>query len=83
MSTVEDDLKSFTQFVRQQIGDDSELKLPDLFDLWLLQNANREDFAENVAAINASYEDFKRGDRGSAAGEHSARLRREFGFNNE
>lgn len=83
MSSIEDDLKSFTQFVHQQIGGDSELKLPDLFDLWLLQNPNREDFAENVAAINASYEDFKRGERGTAAGEHSAILRQEFGFNEE
>ena len=36
-------------------------------------------YAENVAAIAASIEDFKRGDRGTIAGEHSAQLRRQFG----
>jgi hypothetical protein len=37
-------------------------------------------YAENVAAANAAIRDFKNGDRGASAGEHSDQLRREFGI---
>jgi hypothetical protein len=36
--------------------------------------------AENVAAIAASIEDFRLGERGTPAGKHSAELRRRFGL---
>jgi hypothetical protein len=61
----------------------SELKLPELFDLWMLQNPTDVDYAENVAAINASINDFMNGERGTPAGEHSRELREEFGFSDE
>ena len=80
MATTEDDLKSFNQFVRERIGDDSDLKLPELLDLWMLQNPTDDDYTENVAAINASINDFMNGERGTPAGEHSRELREEFGF---
>ena len=83
MSTIESDLKSFTQFVLQQSRDEPELTLTELFDLWLLQNPTEEDYAENVAAINASINDFLRGERGTRAGVHSRQLRREFRINEQ
>ena len=54
-----------------------------LFDLWMLQNPRYDDDAENVAAINASIDDFMNGERGTPAGEHSKQLRQEFGFTDE
>ena len=85
MATTEDDLKSFTQFVYEHIGDETgaHSRLPELFDLWMLQNPTGADYAENVAAINASIDDFMNGERGTLAGEHSQKLRREFGLTDE
>lgn len=79
MATAEDDLKNFSQFVSEQVRDNTELRLPELFDLWLLQNPNADDHAENVTAINASINDYLNGERGTPAGEHSKSIREEFG----
>ena len=83
MATTEADLKSFTQFVNERMGEDPELKLPELFDLWLLQNPTDADYAENVAAINASINDFMNGERGTRAGVHSRELRQESAISDE
>lgn len=79
MSTANDDLKEFTQFVHDRTQHDAELQLPELFDMWLLQNPRADDHAENVAAVNASINDYLNGERGTPAGEHSQELREEFG----
>jgi hypothetical protein len=78
MPTTQDELKSFTEFVLQH--EDSDLTLPDLFDLWMLENPPADVRAEDVAAVNASINDFLSGERGTAAGEHSRQLRDEFGM---
>ena len=85
MTATEDDLNSFTQFVRERIRNDAstESKLPELFELWMLQNPSHDEYVENVAAINASINDFLNGERGTPAGEHSRKLREEFGFSDE
>ena len=85
MATTEDDLKKFTAFVHERIASASasKLGLPELFDLWMLQNPTDAGYAENVAAINASINDFMNGDRGTPAGEHSSELRDEFGLSDE
>ncbi len=80
MATTKQQLDSFMQFVRNRGAGDSEASLDELFDLWRHENPSAELYAENVAAIAASIEDFKRGERGTTAGEHSAQLRREFGL---
>ena len=81
MATTEQQLESFMQFVRNRVGaGDSEASLDELFDLWRHENPSGELYAQNVAAIAASIEDFKRGERGTTAGEHSSLLRREFGL---
>ena len=81
MATIDDDLKSFNQFVQQH--ESADLGLRELFDLWLIQNPAGSEYAENVAAINASINDFMNGERGSPAGEHSLQLREEFGMSDE
>ena len=85
MSTAEDDLKDFTAFVQSRIarGDTEQLGLADLFDLWMLENPSASNRAANIAAINASINDYMKGERGTPAGEHSQELRREFGLNEQ
>jgi len=81
MATTEQQLESFMQFVRNRVGTgDAEASLDELFDLWRHENPSAELYAQNVAAIAASIEDFKRGERGTIAGEHSTQLRQEFGL---
>ena len=79
MSTVENELESFTQFAKHQIGTrEGDVRIDELFDQWRTENPSDEHYAENVAAIRASIVDFKNGEWGTIAGEHSAELRRTF-----
>ena len=82
MAKAEDELKHFTAFVYQRIacGSASDLGLSELFDLWMLENPADADFADNIAAINASIIDFMKGERGTPAGEHSRELREQHGL---
>jgi hypothetical protein len=81
MPTTQDELKRFTEFVLRH--EDSDFTLPDLFDLWMLENPPAEVRAEDVAAVNASINHFLSGERGTPAGEHSRQLRAEFGIESE
>lgn len=84
MTTTEHDLASFSSYVRQRIESGMhDLTIDELFDQWRVENPSSQLYAENVAAINASIQDFKHGERGTVAGEHSAQLRREFGVADE
>lgn len=79
MATTEEELDRFNEFVRQQLsGKGAGLSLDELFELWRIENPSDEQYVENVAAINAAIRDFRNGDRGTPAGEHSDQLRREF-----
>jgi hypothetical protein len=81
MSTAEQDLTAFSIFARQQIAaGQGDLSIDELFDQWRAENPSDAQYAENVAAIRASIQDFKNGERGTPAGEHSAQLRRDFGI---
>jgi hypothetical protein len=79
MSTAEQDLSSFTNYARHQIATGQDLTIDALFDQWRAENPSDDQYAEDVAAINASIQDFQSGERGTIAGEHSAQLRRNFG----
>lgn len=84
MATTGEELDRFAEFARQRLGNGgSELSLDELFDLWRSENPSDELYAENVAAVNAAIDDFRKGDRGTPAGEHSDELRREFGIVSE
>ncbi|HEX4141908.1 MAG TPA: hypothetical protein VHY91_00020 [Pirellulales bacterium] len=78
--TAQQELARFSQFVQHRLSDGAgDASLDELFDPWRHENPSDEHYSQNVAAIAASIDDFKRGDRGSIAGEHSAQLRRQFG----
>lgn len=46
---------------------------------WPPKDSSNDPYAADVEAIRASYQDYKNGERGTIAGEHSAQLRDEFG----
>jgi hypothetical protein len=80
MSTAERDIASFTDFAMRRIeAGGRDLTIDELFDQWRLENPSDDQYAENVAAVRASIEDFKSGKHGTIAGEHSAEVRRKFG----
>lgn len=85
MATTADDLKSFSQFVHEHLarGEHADSRLAELFDLWMLQNPSTDAYAEDVAAVNASINDFMNGEKGTPAGEDSRQLRAEFSIGNE
>ena len=84
MATIEQELDSFTRFARQQIESaQRDLSIDELFDQWRAENPADGLYSENVAAIKASIQDFKNGERGTIAGQHSMQLRREFGLADE
>src|SRR5687767_11721104 len=84
MATAEQELAAFTSYALQKIeAGERDLNIDELFDLWRAENPSDEQYAENVAAIQASIQDFKNGERGTLAGEHSSQLRREFGVGRE
>jgi hypothetical protein len=84
MTTAAQELASFTIYAQQRIDSgERDLSLDELFDQWRAENPSNELYAENVAAIQASIDDFKNGQRGTIAGEHSAQLRRGAGTDAE
>jgi hypothetical protein len=84
MTTAEQELVSFTSYAQRIISSGRrDLSIDELFDQWRAENPSDESYAENLAAINASIRDFKNGERGTIAGEHSAQLRREFEVSGE
>lgn len=60
MSTIDDDLNSFSQFVKTHA--DSAASVDTLFDTWRVQNPAEVD----LAAIKASLKDLDGGERGVA-----------------
>jgi hypothetical protein len=81
MSNVEQDLTSFHRYALHQLElGQSELSIDELFDQWRSENPSSEAYAEDVTAIAASIDDFRRGERGLPTGIQSAELRREFGL---
>jgi len=81
MSKTRDELHQFVAFARKWLdGEGAELSLDELFDLWRSESHAEVDYTEDVAAVNAAIQDFRNGDRGTVAGEHSEVLRREFGI---
>lgn len=84
MATTEEELRGFTEFARERLSNGGlDLSLDELFDLWRSENPSDELDAENVAAVNVAIRDFQNGDRGTPAGEHSDKLRREFDIESE
>ena len=75
MATVEQDLDHFTNYARRKIEmGQPNLSLDELFDQWRAENPSDDQYAENIAAIQSSIEDFKKGEGGTLAEVHSAQL---------
>ena len=79
MSTTEQELASFTSYALQKIeSGERAMSIDELFDQWRAENPSDEQYAIDVAAVQASIQDFRNGERGTLAGEHSAQLRRDY-----
>jgi cobalamin biosynthesis protein CobT len=64
MASAQQELELFAQFVQHRLSaGDGPASLDELFDLWRHENPSDELYAENVAAIAASIDDFKRDER--------------------
>lgn len=84
MSTTQQEFEQFRQFVEQHLAaGELSATLDELFDQWRHDNPSPHMHAEDIAAIAASIEDFRHGERGTLAGTHSAELRREFGISDQ
>ena len=84
MTTTQQELNSFTSYAQQIIlSGRHDLSIDELFDQWRTENPSDESYAENLAAINASIRDFKDGERGTIAGDHSMQLRSQFEVSDE
>jgi hypothetical protein len=84
MSPIEQEINSFAEFALRHVGSGNNVaSIDELFDEWRAENPSDAMHAENVRAVQASIDDFRRGERGTPAGEHSAQLRREFGIASE
>jgi hypothetical protein len=80
MSSIEQDIADFTQFALQRIESGGrDMSIDELFDQWRLENPLDAEYVENLAAVRESIRDYQSGERGTIAGEHSAKLRRDFG----
>ncbi|MBR9800429.1 hypothetical protein GYB59_01425 [bacterium] len=65
---TQEQLESFHQFASEQLRKGADaLSLSDLLDLWETQNVSPEEYAENVAAIQASLDDLQAGESGRNA----------------
>lgn len=75
---TQEQIEAFHQFASDQIrkGADS-LSMSDLFDLWEVQDLSPGEHAENVAAIQASIDDMRRGVTGRDASEVLREMRRQ------
>ena len=79
MATPEE-INDFSRFAVEQLNrGGAALSMNELYDLWRRQNPDPDEYAENVAAVNAAIQDYKNGDRGRPAGEFSRKLRDELG----
>jgi hypothetical protein len=80
-TNTQTELESFTRYAQERIGrGNHEFSLDELFDSWRLENPSEEARREDVAAVAAAIEDFRKGDRGLPAGELSSELRRKLGL---
>lgn len=84
MLPIAHDLASFNAYVRATIeAGQRDLTIDEIFARWRIENPTVTQYAENVAAIQASISDYRSGERGTIAGEHSQQLRRQFGLREE
>ena len=75
---TQNQIDSFYRFATEQLANGgSEKTMDELYDQWRFENLGPDDFAENVAAIQASIDDMNRGEMGRDAGDIIRELRDE------
>lgn len=75
---TQEEINDFSRFAFEQLNQGGAvLSMNELYDLWRRQNPDPDEYAEDVAAVNAAIQDYKNGDRGRPAGELSRTLREE------
>lgn len=78
MPISREQIESFHHFAVQQLeAGGADTTIDELFDAWRARNPTPEEVAENVAAVNASIEDFEKGKRGRLAGTLVRELRQQ------
>lgn len=76
--TTQEQVDHFHQFATEQLANGgSELTVDELYDRWRFENQTPDEYADNVAAIQASIDDMRNGVRGRDAGEVIRELRSE------
>lgn len=79
MTTTEQELLSFTEFVRKHLRNgQADSGLNELFDLWRTLNSDDAAYRENVAAVQAAIDDVRNGDRGVPLEDHLRELREKY-----
>lgn len=80
MATKEQ-IDSFQQFASEQLENGgAELSMPELFDLWLVQNPGADELADSVASVRAAIIDMENGDAGRPFGEFADEVRKQYGI---
>lgn len=74
------ELENFRDFVTQQLSSGkTDLSPEQCLDIWRMTHPNEGQAAEDLSAVYASIDDFKRGERGRPAGQTTGELRQAFG----
>jgi len=77
--TTREQIEDFYQFATERLENGSaDLTMDELYDEWRIKNPTPEEFAENVAAIQAAIDDMNNGDKGRDAREISRELREKY-----
>ena len=75
---TQEQVDDFHRFATERLRkSSSELSIDELYEQWRLENPSSEQQANDLAAVYASLEDFKQGERGRRTGETTQRLREE------
>ncbi len=76
--TTQEQIDSFHRFATEQLAiGNCEKSVDELYDQWRFANRNRDEFDEDVAAIQAAIDDMHNGDTGRDADEVISELRDE------
>jgi hypothetical protein len=75
MAITSDDLHAFHQFAQAQVASDGAQNLHQLVDLWEIDHPSPDDYAHDLAAVQAALRDMESGDTGRPANELVKELR--------
>lgn len=75
--TIQEQIESFYRFATEQaVNEEADMTIDEIFGIWRMANPTPEEFAENVAAIQASIDNMKNGEKGRDASEVIEEIRK-------